>query len=137
MYKPIHEIKNEMGMNRFIVFSKRLKREIRLYNDLQYDHRVLVETNLDIKNYCERPHKILILAAGEVIETIFDMWVNYGDKEEFVSSCPKSRTRTYIVTRLRAYIVYRGPPLTTLSILIAPDVKLNGLYVIRFDCCND
>lgn len=70
-------------MNRFNVFSKRLHRKVRLYNDLQYDHWVLIETNLDINNYCEKPIKIVISVAGEIIETIFDMWVNFADEEEF------------------------------------------------------
>jgi hypothetical protein len=72
-----------MGMNRFNVFSKRLQREIRLYNPLQYDHWVLIETNLAINNYCERPLKIVISVAGEIIESIFDMWVSFANEEEF------------------------------------------------------
>jgi hypothetical protein len=59
MYSPIKEINNEMGRNRFFAFSRRLKREIRLYSPLQYDNWVMVETDLSVEYYCERPKKSL------------------------------------------------------------------------------
>ncbi len=45
---------------------KRLGREVRLYNSLQYDHWVLTETDLSVLDYCERPHKITVSVAGKV-----------------------------------------------------------------------
>lgn len=65
MYSPVRKIENEMGRNRFYVFSKRLGREVRLYNSLQYDHWVLTETDLSVLDYCERPHKITVSVAGK------------------------------------------------------------------------
>ncbi|MNW37250.1 hypothetical protein D3C74_142890 [compost metagenome] len=84
MYSPIREIKNEMGRDRFFVFSRRLNREVRLYGKLQYDHWAMVETDLSIKDYCERPKKIVVSVAGEIIETVFDMWVKTSAYEEFI-----------------------------------------------------
>ncbi|MBT2765915.1 hypothetical protein [Paenibacillus sp. ISL-20] len=84
MYSPIREIKNEMGRDRFFVFSRRLKREVKLYGKLQYDHWAMVETDLSVQDYCERPKKIVVSVAGEIIETIFDMWVKTSTNEEFI-----------------------------------------------------
>lgn len=74
-----------MGRNRFFVYSKRLNREVRLYNDLQYDHWCLVESNPLIINYCEKPLRIVETVAGEVIESIFDMWIQKeSGAEEYI-----------------------------------------------------
>ncbi|WP_342426166.1 hypothetical protein [Paenibacillus sp. FSL L8-0158] len=83
MYSPVRKIENEMGRNRFYVFSKRLGREVRLYNSLQYDHWVLTETDLSVLDYCERPHKITVSVAGKVVETVFDMWIKSANEEKF------------------------------------------------------
>ncbi|MHB0865034.1 PDDEXK family nuclease [Paenibacillus sp. SEL3] len=84
MYSPIKEINNEMGRNRFFAFSRRLKREIRLYSPLQYDNWVMVETDLSVEYYCERPKKIVVSVAGEIIETVFDMWIKTEKEEIFI-----------------------------------------------------
>jgi hypothetical protein len=84
MYTPIREINNELGRNRFFVFSKRLQREVRLYNKLHYDHWALIETDLTVVDYCERPHKIVVSVAGEIIETTFDMWIKTNTSEHFL-----------------------------------------------------
>ncbi|CAI6087637.1 hypothetical protein [Cohnella sp. JJ-181] len=73
-----------MGRNRFFVYSKRLKREVRLYNTLQYDHWALIETDFSIEDYCERPLQVVVSVAGEVTETTFDMWIRKRDSEEFI-----------------------------------------------------
>lgn len=83
MYTPL-AISNELGRNRFIVFSRRLGREVRLYNSLQYDHWSTVETDLSVENYCERPKKIIVSVSGEIIETVFDMWIKTRTSEEFI-----------------------------------------------------
>lgn len=73
-----------MGRNRFYVYSKRLRREVRLYNKLQYDNWVFIETDQSIVDYCERPLKVVVSVAGEVTETTFDMWIRKNDSEEFI-----------------------------------------------------
>lgn len=84
LYLPINKIKNEMGRNRFYVYSRRLHREVRLYNSLQYDHWVLTESDITVMSYCERPLKINVYIAGKVVETVFDMWIKSESEEKFV-----------------------------------------------------
>ncbi|MHB0864986.1 hypothetical protein ACYCS5_28050 [Paenibacillus sp. SEL3] len=73
-----------MGRNRFFVFSRRLNREVRLYNSLKYDHWVLTESDVSVMNYCERPLEIKVSVAGKVVETVFDMWIKSEIEEKFV-----------------------------------------------------
>ncbi|WP_220028014.1 hypothetical protein [Paenibacillus sp. S02] len=61
-----------------------MKREIRLYRPLQYDHWPMVETDLNVENYCERPKKIVVSVAREIIQTVFDMWVKTAKEEVFI-----------------------------------------------------
>lgn len=84
LYSPINKIKNEMGRNRFYIYSRRLHREVRLYNSLQYDHWVLTESDISVMSYCERPLKINVSIGGKVVETVFDMWIKSESEEKFV-----------------------------------------------------
>lgn len=86
MYTPI-EIKrnNKYGNNYWEAFSPKLKRNVRFFSDLEYDHWVHVEANCQIESFCEQPLKIQVWFKGELVESIFDMWILYTDKtEEFI-----------------------------------------------------
>jgi hypothetical protein len=74
----------QYGNNRWEVYSPKLKRNVTLYSNLEYDHWVLIEANPHIQTFCEQPLKIRIkLPLGDVT-TIFDMWVRWkGGREEF------------------------------------------------------
>lgn len=86
MYQPV-DIKRSMkyGNNYWEVYSPKIKRTVRFFSDLEYDNWVLIETNPNVINFCEQPKKIRYLFNGELVETIFDMWVLYNDGiEEFI-----------------------------------------------------
>lgn len=85
MYFPI-KIKRSMryGNNYWEVYSPKLKRNVRLFSDLEYDNWVQIETNPKIISFCEQPLKIQALHDGKIKESIFDMWVLYDNNlEEF------------------------------------------------------
>lgn len=85
MYFPI-KIKRSMryGNNYWEVYSPKLKRNVRLFSDLEYDNWVQIETNPKIISFCEQPLKIQGLHDGKFKESIFDMWVLYDNNlEEF------------------------------------------------------
>lgn len=92
LYSPINKIKNEMGRNRFYVYSRRLHREVRLYNSLQYDYWVLTESDTTVMSYCERPLKIKVSIAGKIVETVLFMSNKkfLRDFNEHISECIKS-----------------------------------------------
>jgi len=63
------------GNNRWITFSPKLKRNVILYSDLEYDHWVLVEATPSIKSFCEQPRRVRVQLPSGPVTTIFDMWI--------------------------------------------------------------
>lgn len=84
MYTPV--MKENLGSNRWHVFSKKIQREVRLKGDLEYDNWVLIETDPLILTFCEKPKEIIYSLNGKPIKSVFDMWIKWKDgKEEFVA----------------------------------------------------
>ncbi|MEQ7049905.1 hypothetical protein ABN764_04510 [Paenibacillaceae sp. P-4] len=137
MYVPIREIKNEMGRNRFFVFSKRLNREVRLYNDLQYDHWCLVESNPLIIKYCEKPLRIVETVAGEVIESIFDMWIqNVEGTEEYICvrhsyevDLEHKRSKSLAIKELYAQRIWCAKNNKIHRLITEKEIRVNTVYL--------
>ncbi len=72
------------GNNRWEVYSSKLKRNITLYSNLEYDHWVLIEFNSEVLFFCEQPLKIKIKLPTRTVTSIFDMWIQWkSGLEEF------------------------------------------------------
>lgn len=72
------------GNNRWEVYSPKLKRNLTLYSNLEYDHWVLIESDPKVLFFCEQPLKIKIKLPIGVVTTIFDMWIQWeSGLEEF------------------------------------------------------
>ncbi|MBY6035776.1 Tn7 transposase TnsA N-terminal domain-containing protein [Fictibacillus nanhaiensis] len=86
MYTPIlHKGRSHYGSNFWDGFSPKLNRDVNLYSNLEYDHWVLVETNFNIVEFCEQPHKVFGSFEGKEHSSIFDMWIKWKDgKEVFI-----------------------------------------------------
>ncbi len=83
MYSPIEiKRKQKFGSNYWEAFSYKANRTVKLFSDLEYDHWVLVETDPDIKAFCEQPKQITKMINGRIVSTIFDMWVNLIDNQQ-------------------------------------------------------
>lgn len=70
------------GSNYWEAFSPKMKRNVRFFSDLEYDHWILVETDPNIKHFCEQPLKIDMIIDDKKLESIFDMWIQYKDGQE-------------------------------------------------------
>lgn len=83
MYKPI-KMKRSMkyGSNYWEGYSPKVKRTVRFFSDLEYDHWVMVETNPNIETFCEQPIRIKQILNEEISESVIDMWVRYKNGEE-------------------------------------------------------
>jgi hypothetical protein len=73
---------NQYGNNRWEVYSPKLRRNVTLYSNLEYDHWVLVESDPEVLFFCEQPLKIKIELPIGTITTIFDMWIQWKSGEE-------------------------------------------------------
>lgn len=86
MYTPV-EMKRSMkyGNNYWEAYNPKIGRNVRFFSDLEYDNWVHIETNPEIIDFCEQPLKIQIVFEDKLVESIFDMWVQYSDNtEEFM-----------------------------------------------------
>ncbi|MEK4973669.1 TnsA endonuclease N-terminal domain-containing protein [Niallia sp. FSL R7-0648] len=84
MYTPvITDGSKRYGNNRWYSFSPKLKRNIYLFSDLEYEHWLLVESDPQIVDFCEQPLEIISPINGKAKNSIFDMWVKYknGNQE--------------------------------------------------------
>jgi hypothetical protein len=67
MYTPLLMKRgSKYGSNYWEVYSPKVKRIIRLFSDLEYDHWVLVENNPSVTSFCEQPLRIACNLSGEL-----------------------------------------------------------------------
>jgi hypothetical protein len=86
MYEPlITDGSKKYGNNRWLSYSSKLKRDVYLFSDLEYEHWLLVESNPKIVEFCEQALLIEVFVNGKLQTSIIDMWVKYDNgKEEFL-----------------------------------------------------
>lgn len=86
MYKPIKpNSKGKYGSNYWETYSPKLKRDVSLYSDLEYDHWALIEGNPSVKEFCEQPERVSAYYNGKKVNSVIDMWVQYKNGvEEFI-----------------------------------------------------
>ncbi|MES5957123.1 MULTISPECIES: TnsA endonuclease N-terminal domain-containing protein [Bacillus] len=86
MYKPlVTNFNKKYGNNRWVTYSFKLKREVFLFSDLEYEHWLMVESNPKVINFCEQPLVMTACIHGKLVTSIVDMWVKYEDgNEEFI-----------------------------------------------------
>ncbi len=67
------------GCNYYETYSLKLKRNVRLYSELEYKNFLTLEMDSKITEFCEQPIKINIEIDGKSESTVFDMWVHYSN----------------------------------------------------------
>lgn len=70
------------GNNYYEVYSKKLKRIVRLFSDLEYANYLTLEMNPNVETFCEQPLEIEVLIDDEFKKAVFDFWVKYTDGHE-------------------------------------------------------
>ncbi len=72
------------GNNYFIVYSHKIKRNVKLYSNLEYYNFLTLEVDPNIEYFCEQPYEISINIGNTLRKAVFDMYVKYKDgREEF------------------------------------------------------
>lgn len=81
-YKPI-ELKRNMHnkSNYYVTYSLKNRRNVSIFNELEYKNFLMIETNPFIIRYCERPFKINI-ESSLIKEIIPDIWILYKNGKE-------------------------------------------------------
>jgi len=70
------------GNNYYETFSVKLKRNVRLFSQLEYKNFLTLEMNPEILEFCEQPIKLQIEIDGTIENSILDMWVHYRNGTE-------------------------------------------------------
>lgn len=72
------------GNNYFEFMSRKLKRTVTAFSNLEYWNQICLEMDYRVEKYCEQPLKVEVFFDGQTYETVFDIWVKYTDgSEEF------------------------------------------------------
>ena len=95
MYSPIPiKRSSKFGNNYWEHTALKVERNVRLFSDLEYDFWVLIETNPQVRAFCERPLKIEQMYEGKLMKVMFDMWVKWENKnEQFVEIRYSNKSR--------------------------------------------
>lgn len=98
MYNPIPIKRSEQYYSNYWEgYSPKLKRDVDFFGDLNYEFWLLVETNPDIVNFCERPIIIEGVLNGKKLYSQFDMWLKWKDgRESFVKVIYSSKNTSSI-----------------------------------------
>lgn len=84
LYKPlITSASKRYGNNRWESFSIKLKRNVYLFSDLEYQHWLQIETDPNIIDFCEQAIKMEIIEDNKKQFSIIDMWVRYKNGKQF------------------------------------------------------
>lgn len=70
------------GNNLWQAYSPKLRRNVKLYSDLEYHHWILVEATSEIVTFCEQPVRMLSRVDGRDRASYIDMWVKFRDGTE-------------------------------------------------------
>ncbi|AVK97004.1 S-layer protein [Lysinibacillus sphaericus] len=83
LYKPlITSASKKFGNNRWESFSNKLKRNVFLFSDLEYQHWIQIETDPNIIDFCEQAIKMEIIEENKKQFSIIDMWVKYKNGKQ-------------------------------------------------------
>lgn len=83
MYSPIQIKRSSKFRNNYWeIYSPKVKRNVRLFSDLEYDFWVLIETNPQIRAFCERPLEIEQFYEEKLVKVMFDMWIKWENGDE-------------------------------------------------------
>ena len=125
------------GTNLWNVYSHRLKREVFLYTDLEYDHWVLVESSWVIPWYCEQYPKVALKINGNRVSTIYDMLICHSDKTlelrevKYLLDCSNNindRTRVQLYAQ-KSWAKKVG---LSYSIMTEVEIRSNPIYLANW-----
>jgi hypothetical protein len=78
LYKPlITDGSKRFGNNRWISYSSKLKRDVYLFSDLEYEHWLLIEPDPEIVDFCEQALLMDGIVNGKLQKSIIDILVFY------------------------------------------------------------
>ena len=72
------------GNNYYEFRSRKLKRTVTAFSNLEYWNQICLEMDYQVEKYCEQPLETEVYFDSHTYKTIFDIWAKYIDgREEF------------------------------------------------------
>lgn len=92
-YVPIDITRKMHSMsNYYETYSPKNRRNVRLFNELEYKNFLTIEMNPDIVRFCEKPFIIQIEINGSIKEIIPDFWIQYKNGKEEIQQIESTKS---------------------------------------------
>ena len=70
------------GSNYWIFHSRKVRRRVSVFSNLEYENILTLEMNPEVEWYCEYPLEITVFVGGKEEKILFDVWAKYTDGRE-------------------------------------------------------
>ena len=70
------------GSNYWIFYSRKVRRSVSVFSNLEYENILTLEVNPEVEWYCEYPFETTVFVSGKEEKILFDVWVKYTDGRE-------------------------------------------------------
>lgn len=125
------------GRNLWAVSSAKIGREVYLASNLEREHWVLVESNPQVRWYCQHYPKVRVLVGETWVTTIYDMlicWENgrleLREIKERKNATPQQDTRVWC--QLEAQRLFSQAMEVDYQLLTEEDLKKNPLFLANW-----
>ncbi len=81
--KPIERPRSsKFGSNYWIFYSRKVRRRVAVFSNLEYENVLTLEMDPDVEWYCEYPLETTVFVGGKEEKILFDVWVKNVDGSE-------------------------------------------------------
>ncbi len=81
--EPIFRLRSSSyGSNYWVFHSRKLRRRVAVFSNLEYENILTLEMNPDVEWYCEYPLETTVYIGGKESKVLFNAWVKYKDGTE-------------------------------------------------------
>ena len=73
---------SSFGSNYWVFHSRKLRRRVAVFSNLEYENILTLEMNPQVEWYCEYPLETTVYIGGKETKVLFNAWVRYKDGRE-------------------------------------------------------
>ena len=94
---------SKYGSNYWIFQSRKVRRRVAVFSNLEYENILTLEMNPEIEWYCEYPLETKVFVGGKEQNILFDTWVKHTDgREVYQGVAYKSAVDTHTKIAMQA-----------------------------------
>lgn len=74
--EPIFRLRSSSyGSNYWVFHSRKLRRRVAVFSNLEYENILTLEMNPDVEWYCEYPLETTVYIGGKESKVLFNAWI--------------------------------------------------------------